>query len=138
MFEEIKNIKTTKKDLKSFGIIFGIIFFIIAAYLFSKNNEIYTISIYSGLFFAIIALIIPSFLKPIYIVWMVFGLLLGWLMTRIILGLLFYIIITPIAILVKILGKDFLDLKNVNKNSYWNKRDIDIELMHKPKDLNRD
>tara|TARA_B100000401_G_C52654889_1_gene647285 strand:+ start:134 stop:544 length:411 start_codon:yes stop_codon:yes gene_type:complete len=128
MFEEIKNIKTTKKDLKSFGIIFGIIFFITAAYLFSKNNEIYTISIYSGLFFAIIALIIPSFLKPIYIVWMVFGLLLGWLMTRIILGLLFYIIITPIAILVKILGKDFLDLKNVNKNSYWNKRDIDIEL----------
>ena len=54
--------------------------------------------------------------------------IIGWILTRLILSLLFYSIITGIAILTRIIGKDFLNLKNNNKGSYWNNRDSEYEL----------
>ena len=73
-------------------------------------------------------MIIPIILKPIYILWMVFAVILGWVMTRVILSFLFYIVITPIGIISRILGKEFLDLKESKHDSYWNHRYSEIEL----------
>ena len=97
MFEEIKNIKTDRKSLRSFGITFGVILLIIAGFLFFKEIESYTVFIYVSLIFSLSGLIIPTILKPIYLLWMVFAVILGWFMTRLILMLLYYIIITPIG-----------------------------------------
>ncbi len=81
-----------------------------------------------ALVFIILGILFPLSLKPIYLIWMIFAVLLGWLMTRIILTLLFYIILTPIGLVTKLLGEDFLSLKNKRDNSYWNNRDIQADL----------
>ena len=128
MFEEIKNIKIRKKNLKSFGITMGLIFLVIGGFLFFKEKEYYPVLIYLAGSFIGLGYIIPITLKPIYIIWMVFAVILGWIMTRVILSLLFYLIISPIGFLTRIFGKDFLKLTIKNHGSYWNYRDSSIEI----------
>jgi len=128
VYEEIKNIQTGKKNLQSFGITIGVIFLISSGYLFYKENESLHIFIYLASSFIGLGLILPKFLKPIYVIWMIFAIILGWFMTRIILSLLFFIVLTPIGLTLRILGKDLLDLNKQDKReSYWNKRDSSIE-----------
>lgn len=128
MFEEIRNIKTRPKDLRSFGITIGIILLVIAGFLILNENDSYQIFSYIAVSFIGLGLLVPIILKPIYIVWMVFAVILGWIMTKIILSLLFYVIITPIGVIMRISGKDFLKLKVSNKVSYWNHRNPEFEL----------
>ena len=72
--------------------------------------------------------LIPIILKPIYIGWMSFAIIIGWFMTRFILSLLFYLIVTPIGLITRVLGKDFLELKKEASNgSYWNQREYSLE-----------
>ena len=127
MIEDIKNIKTSNKDIRSFGITIGIIMFIISALLFYYDNLSYQIIAYIGVGFITLGIIIPIILKLIYILWMTFAVMLGWVMTRVILSLVFYLIMTPIGLITKLLGEDFLDLKETNVKSYWNNRDSHLE-----------
>ena len=127
MFEEIKSIKTSNKDIRSFGITIGIILFIISATLLYYDKSSYQIIAYIGGGFIALGIIIPILLKPIYILWMTFAVMLGWVMTRVILSLVFYLIMTPIGLITKLLGEDFLDLKETNVKSYWNNRDSHLE-----------
>ena len=82
----------------------------------------------TGAIFIFLSLIAPSILKPIYKIWMIFAVVIGWIMTRLILSILFYTIITGIGILTRIIGKDFLNLKLKDQKSYWNIRDNEREL----------
>ena len=128
MLDEIKHIKTGKKDLRSFGVTIGIILLLVAGFLFYKEKESFQIFLYISGTFIGLGLIIPIILKPIYIVWMVFAVVLGWFMTRFILSLLFYVIITPIGLVMRTFGKDFLDIKKQSvQGSYWNQRDSNLE-----------
>ena len=128
MFEEIKNIKTSKKDIRSFGITIGIILLIIAGGLFYKEKESFQLFIYLAGSFISAGLIVPVILKPIYLVWMIFSVILGWFMTRFILSILFYLVITPIGLVLRILGKDLLALKRQEvQDSYWNMRNSEKE-----------
>ena len=128
MIEEIKNIPNSNKDIRSFGITIGIILFIISGLLMYYNKEIlpnycnYCINFHRAGFN------IPNLLKPIYFVWMTFAAILGWVMTRVILSIVFYLILTPIGLITKILGEDFLALKKLPSDSYWNQRDSSKEL----------
>ena len=123
MLEEIKNIKSEKSDLRKFGITIGVILFIIAGFLFWKEKESFQILFTFGLTFCILGIVIPFILKPIYWVWMIFATILGWIMTRVILSLLFYIIVTPIGLISRLFGKQFLELRwDKSKESYWNFR----------------
>ena len=128
MFEEIKNIPNSKRDIRSFGITMGMILFIICGLLMYYNKEIYQIIGIIALMFVGLGLIMPVVLKPLYFVWMSFAAILGWLMTRLILSLVFYLIITPISLVTRIIGEDFLALKKKKVESYWNHRDSSIEL----------
>ena len=128
MFDEIKHIKTGKEDLRSFGVIIGIILLLVAGFLFYREKESFQTFLYIAGAFIGFGLIIPIILKPIYIVWMTFAVVLGWFMTRFILSLLFYVIITPIGVVLRIFGKDFLEIKKQSvQGSYWNQRDSNIE-----------
>ena len=128
MIEEIKNISNSNKDIRSFGITMGIILFIISGLLMYYNKESYQITGIIGSMFIGLGLIIPVMLKPFYFVWMTFAAILGWVMTRLILSLVFYFILTPIGLLTRLLGEDFLALKKSKSVSYWNHRDSKIEL----------
>ena len=131
MFEEIKNIRTSIKDFRSFGITIGIILLIVSAVLLYYNKESYqSLAVIASIFIGL-GIILPVLLKPAYLVWMTFAVILGWVMTRVILSIVFYLIMTPIGLITRLLGEDFLALKRKDSNSYWNYRDS-------PKELNQD
>ena len=123
MLEEIKNIKSEKSDLRKFGITIGVILLIIAGFLFWSEKESLQILFTFGAVLLILGFTIPVILKPIYWVWMIFATILGWIMTRVILSLLFYLIVTPIGLVARLFGKQFIELKwDKSEGSYWNYR----------------
>ena len=128
MIEEIKNIPNSNKDIKSFGITIGIILFIISGLLLYYGKEFYQLIAIIASTFIALGFIMPILLKPIYLVWMTFAAILGWVMTRVILSLVFYLIMTPIGLLTRLLGEDFLALRRKKSDSYWNHRDSSLEL----------
>ena len=124
ILDEIKNINSNKKELKKFGVTIGGVLITISIFLFvyEKPSALYFMG--SGFLLQIIAQIFPLFLLPFQKIWMTFAVVMGFIMTRVILSILFYIIITPISFLSKLFGKDFLNLKiEKDRNSYWNLRD---------------
>ena len=123
MLEEIKNIKSKKSDLRNFGIIVGIILLIVSGFLFWKEKESYQIFLALGITLFFTAIAIPVVLKPVYWIWMIFAIILGWFMTRVILSLLFYVVFTSIGLTLRFFGKQFLELQwDKSKESYWNFR----------------
>ena len=124
MIEEIKNIKSEKSDIRKFGITIGLFLMILAGYLFWRGRDAFEIVLVSGIALCVLGLAIPTVLKPIYWIWMILAIILGWIMTRVILSLLFYIMITPIGLLSRLSGNRFLDLKwDKSKDTYWNYKD---------------
>ncbi|RKY31191.1 MAG: hypothetical protein DRP74_05420 [Candidatus Omnitrophota bacterium] len=109
-----------KITLRKFAIQMGIVFLVIASLFYIKHREvILPIAILSGLFF-LSASISPLLLKPLYYVWMKFTAFMGWLITSLILAVIFYLIFTPIGLLMRCLKKDPLDLKiEKSKPTYW-------------------
>jgi hypothetical protein len=123
MIEEIKNISSEKSDLRKFGITIGLFFVIVAGFLFWRGREHFEILLIAGLVLCVLGLTMPVILKPINWVWMVLAIILGWIMTRVILSLLFYVVITPIGVLSRLSGNRFLDLEwDKSKTTYWNYR----------------
>lgn len=127
MIEEIKNIKSGKTDIRKFGILVGIILMIIGGILFWKEKETFEIWLIIGIILFVVGLAIPIILKPVYWVWMVFAAILGWFMTRVILGLFFYVIFTSIGLISRLFGKQFIELKwNKKDSTFWNYRSKSI------------
>ena len=123
MIEEIKNIKSEKSDFRKFGITVGLGLMVIAGFLLWRGKESFEILLVSGLVLFVLGLVIPVVLKPLYWIWMILATILGWIMTRVILGLLFYLVLTPIGIFSRLSGNKFLDLTwDKPKDSYWNYR----------------
>ena len=121
--DEIKNIKQTPKDLRKFGLTVGILLLLFAFLLIWKHkpSQFYFLSI--GAFLVLSGLLFPALLRPLNKAWMTLAILLGWVMTRVILLLLFYLVITPISLIARISGKHFLDLKiDKSRPSYWEKK----------------
>jgi hypothetical protein len=117
-------LNTDRGALRKFGLTMGIAFLLIALLVMirHKHNPL-PISIISIVFF-ISAFIIPNLLKPIYILWMRFALVLSWVNTRLILLIIFYLIFTPIGLAMRLFGIDLLERKSdKNKKSYWKKKE---------------
>ena len=119
---EIKHIIKTKgsKEFRKFGITMGIFLLIISTFFWLKSSEnfIYILGIGGGLLGC--ALLLPNLLRPVYIIWMSFASFLGFVMTRVILSLIFYLIFFPISVILKIIGKNLLQQKiDPNAKSYW-------------------
>ena len=126
MIEEIKNIKSEKSDLRKFGIIIGTVLLIIAGLFFWKEKESFQLFLIVGIVLFVAGIAMPFILKPIYWVWMTFATILGWFMTRVILSLLFYAVFTPIGLIARLFGKQFLDLhQNHSQQSYWNMKTVE-------------
>ncbi len=120
MLEEIKNIKSGKRQLRQFGLTLGIVLGVWAGLLFFRGRGYYSYLFILSVVFLSLALLAPALLKPVQKIWMTAGICIGWFVTRVILLLLFYLVITPIGILAKIFGKDFLDTKfDRDRDSYW-------------------
>jgi hypothetical protein len=122
LLEEIKHIKESKKDLRKFGLSVGTVLLIISGlfYYFDKPAFIYFALI--GAYLFLVGLFFPSTLKPLNKIWMALAIILGFISSRIILTVLFYIVLTPIGLIAKLTGKKFLVLKyDHSAVTYWEK-----------------
>ena len=94
-------------------------FLLIALWPLLNNSEIRIWSLIISAIFLILGFLNSIILNPLNILWFKFGLLLGKLISPLVMGLIFFCVVTPIGILMKIFMKDLLKLKYNNKNSYW-------------------
>ena len=115
----MKNQKIKIGSNKSFGIVFSIVFLIIAFWPLLNNNEINYWSLAISITFLILGWANSKILTPLNKIWYKFGILLGNVVGPIVMGIIFFLIVTPTSIIMKILGKDLLNLKKNNNNSYW-------------------
>ena len=125
--EEIKNIKEDQTTLRKFGLTVGIVFLLAAVvlYLTGKSSSVVLGGI--GVLLILFGLILPAVLKPLNKIWMILAVILGWFMSRLILFILFYIVITQIGFFLKLMGKDFLRRKiDNNSQTYWETREKKI------------
>ena len=108
---------------RSFGIVFFIVFLIVAIYPLLNDNSIRLWSLIIGIIFLILGIINSKVLTPFNILWMKFGLLLGKIVSPIVMGFVFFGVVTPISIIMKLLRKDLLNLKRNKKETYWLKKE---------------
>ena len=108
---------------RSFGIVFFVVFLIIAIYPLLNDNSIRLWSLIVGIIFLILGIINSKLLTPFNILWMKFGLLLGKIVSPIVMGFVFFGVVTPISIIMKLLRKDLLNLKRNKKETYWLKKE---------------
>lgn len=119
IIKELKSIKSRRKELKKFGIILGVFLGLLGLFLLWRGKSAIYILILSGVFF-LFGLFLPFLLKPIYKIWMAIAFMLGWVVTRLILTISYYFLITPIGLLGRLFGKKFLDLQfKKDVKSYW-------------------
>ena len=107
---------------KSFGVVFFIVFLIVGLFPLINEQEMKVWSLLVSLIFLILGLINSTILTPLNKIWFKFGILLGKIVSPIIMGMIFFLVVTPIGILMKILKKDLLNLKYNNDQSYWIKK----------------
>ena len=104
---------------RSFGIVFFVVFLLIAIYPLIYNGEIRLWSLLISFIFLILGLLNSKALTPLNKIWFKFGILLGKIVSPIILGIIFFFVVTPIGLIMRILGKDLLNLKFNASKSYW-------------------
>ena len=104
---------------RSFGIVFFIFFLIVSIFPLFKDGNIRIWSLIVALIFLISGLLNFRILSPLNKIWFKFGILLGSFISPIIMGIVFFVIVTPTALVMKVLGKNLLNLKRKNKKTYW-------------------
>ena len=104
---------------RSFGIVFFVVFLLIALYPLLKDSDLRIWSLLISLIFLALGLLNSNLLTPLNKLWFKFGLFLGKIISPLIMGLIFFAVVTPIGILMRMLGKDLLNLKFNKKKSYW-------------------
>ena len=113
----MKEIKISSN--RSFGLVFFIFFLIIAIYPIIYDESLRVWSLIISLVFLILGLINSKILAPLNKIWFQFGLLLGRIVSPVIMGIIFFLVVTPIALIMKIIGKDLLNLKFNKGKTYW-------------------
>ena len=104
---------------RSFGIVFFVVFILVALYPLVYSGEIRIWSIVLSLIFLTLGLLNSKILTPLNKIWFKFGIILGKIISPIIMGVIFFLVVTPIGLLMRLLGKDLLNLKYNKNKSYW-------------------
>ncbi len=104
---------------RSFGVVFFVVFLIISLFPFIKGNDLRIWSLIISLIFLALGLMNSSILSPLNKLWFKFGLLLGKFISPIAMGFVFFLVVTPIGLIMRLFGKDLLNLKTRNVKSYW-------------------
>ena len=104
---------------RSFGIVFFIVFILIAFYPLINQGEVRIWSIVISLFFLILVITNSKILTPLNRIWFKFGLFLGKIISPIIMGIIFFLVVTPIGLIMRLFGKDVINLKFNSNKSYW-------------------
>ncbi|MCX5703093.1 MAG: SxtJ family membrane protein [Candidatus Omnitrophica bacterium] len=116
----MERLNLDKNNLRKFGITMATAFLVITAFILFRHKRIVLSTASISVIFFVLAFILPSLLKPIYIFWMRLAFVLSWINTRLILCVMFYLIFAPVGLVMRLFGVDLLDRKiEKNKESYW-------------------
>ena len=108
---------------RNFGMVFSIVFLIISLWPLLSQNEIRIWSLIISVIFFILGIFNSKLLLPLNKIWFKFGMFLGNFIAPIVMGIVFFLVVTPTGLIMRLLGKDLLNLKKNNKNSYWIEKD---------------
>lgn len=131
ILQEILNIKSGRKELREFGITIGAVLLLFAGIALWRGKPSFPYLAICGIILIVSGLAFPAPLKPLQKIWMAFAVVMGFVMSRLILTVLFFGVITPISLLMKVMGKDILGERIVKTEpSYWHER----PAIEKPKE----
>tara|TARA_Y100000590_G_scaffold447666_1_gene583207 strand:+ start:686 stop:1069 length:384 start_codon:yes stop_codon:yes gene_type:complete len=116
---------------RNFGLVFFTVFIIISLFPLLKGNHINYWTLIISFIFLILGLLNSNLLDPLNRIWFKFGLILGKVISPVVMGIIFFLVITPIGMLLKLFKKDVLNLKKNQKKSYWIKKDNTYGSMKK-------
>ncbi len=111
------NIKISSN--RSFGVVFFVVFLLIAIYPLTHSGDIRIWSAIISFIFLVLCLLNSRILTPLNRIWFKFGIYLGKIVSPLIMGIIFFFVVTPIGLIMRILGKDVLNLKYNKNQSYW-------------------
>ena len=104
---------------QSFGLVFFVVFLIISLLPIFKGGDVRIWAIISAIIFLILGLLNSQILNPLNKIWFKFGILLGNFISPIVMGIVFFLVVTPTSLIMKIFNKNLLGLKKIKKKSYW-------------------
>jgi len=108
---------------KNFGLVFFVMFILIALWPLLSDGNIRIWSVIVSIIFLILGLLNSKILTPLNKIWIRFGILLGKIVSPIVMGIVYFGVVTPIGLIMKLFGKDILNLKiDKNKNTYWSSK----------------
>ncbi|MDA9072890.1 SxtJ family membrane protein [Pelagibacteraceae bacterium] len=113
----------SKSSNKSFGIVFSVVFLLVALWPILNENEIRFWALILSVIFLALGLLNSKILTPLKILWLKLGEKLGIIVSPIVMGIIYFFVITPTGLLVKLFGKDLLNIKFSKEKTYWIKRD---------------
>jgi len=123
MFETDGHITTEQSSPKSFGIVFSVVFLIVALYPLTNSEDIHLWAIIASAIFLFLAYVAPNTLSLPNKLWFKFGILLGSIIAPIVMALVYFLTVLPTGLIMRLLGKDLLKQKlDKNAKSYWIER----------------
>jgi hypothetical protein len=121
ILQDIREIKSGKKELRSFGLTVGAVLALIGGWIYWKHGTLPAAWGFggAGLFLIASGLLAPAALAPLQKAWMALAVCLGFVMTRVLLTVLYYLVITPIGMVLRATGKDLIDRRRSDAASHW-------------------
>jgi hypothetical protein len=117
--------RATKKELREFGLVVGAAFAILATLQLIFHGKLDPKILYGiAAFLAISGLLVPRILRPFQWAWMKLALAMGWVMNRVLLGVIFFVVFTFVATIMRIVRRDELNMRKETKDSYWHMREL--------------
>ncbi len=120
ILEDIKQLRTGERDLRKFGLLVGGVFAVLGVIVWVRGRAYFPWLLVPGFALVSLGLILPRALKYIYLAWMSLAIVLGFVVSNVILAIFFVLVITPVGLIARLSGKDFLRLKLQREaSSYW-------------------
>jgi hypothetical protein len=117
----MKNTQNALPSNRNFGFLFAVVFALLSAYAAYQGADAFRVYgwLIAGVAVSLVAVAAPGLLTPLNKAWMKLGELMGKVVSPLVLGVIFFVLITPIALITRLFGRDELRLKRANTNSYW-------------------
>jgi hypothetical protein len=123
ILEEIKQLKTGPRDLRKFGLLVGGVFAALGLLMWLRHRPHFPYYLTPGVLLMVFGAVFPKALKPVYVVWMSLAIVLGFVVSNVLLTVFFFLVITPIGLVARLAGRDFLRLKlDRQAETYWQPR----------------
>src|SRR5258705_879417 len=117
--EELKQLKTEPRDLRKFGLTVGAVFLLLGVWFVFRHKPWHAWFWVPGALLVLLGALAPRALEQVYIGWMTLAFVLGFVVSTVLLTIFFYVVVTPVGLVARLFGKDFLERKWSNAPSYW-------------------